>query len=151
MREKDERLRGLRPADRQVNAFLLRQNKRKYNFKCSNSRNNNNSSININKLVYTRKIKTENREVGKIHLFLKAIMVSCMEMYKILRSKFVAFINELFKLYNNISKNRTSILKMFLKMYTFFILTFPALFIELSVVNCKNRHTFIQSNQNNLF
>jgi len=120
MRVKDERLRGLRPADRQVNAFLLRQNKRKYNFKCSNSRNNNNdSSININKLVYTRKIKTENRVVGKIHLFLKAIMVSYMEMYKILRSKFVAFISELFKLYNNISKNLTSILKMFLKMYFF--------------------------------
>jgi len=119
MREKDERLRGLRPADRQVNAFLLRQNKRKYNFKCSNSRNNN-SSININKLVYTRKIKTENREVGKIHLFLKAIMVSYMEMYKILRSKFVAFINELFKLYSNIKKNLFHLKKIFLKMYTDF-------------------------------
>jgi len=120
MREKDERLRGLRPADRQVNAFLLRQNKRKYNFKCSNSRNNNNSSsININKLVYTRKIKTENREVGKIHLFLKAIMVSYMEMYKILRSKFVAFINELFKLYNNKKKTYINFKNVFKNVYLF--------------------------------
>lgn len=43
---------------RQVNVFLLSQSIRKYNIKCSSS---NNISININKLVGKRKVKTENR------------------------------------------------------------------------------------------